>query len=501
MDAAEIALADRGTNSFNTAPQRGISPAGLIGLPSPRLNTIPSNIADLITAANVALGLGDESQPRVAPRLPTMTRNETVVAGQDATGSWSALLSGLWLQRDSRSSLHRLGSPGSPGGEEFLGGGIHSTDGLLAYDLGRAALRRTRGLASRLILLDNDPRLRPPVLVEPNGTFSVALLQNISPLADSPNLRLILDSAFDQMPGDWTGLVNDVANLIPSGLAANTQVTNAINSLAGSAHGATLYNEFRRDAVTARYGRRDALPVLKAALKSARELIYIETSALSHTDYLPNNPNNPQNAEDPPKSDTDLIKLVAARMEAEPGLKVLIGVSKEFPAGIGYETFAARAYDRRMKALAILQQVDPNRVTLFHPIGFPGRPLRLMHTVVIVDDMWLFLGSGSLTRRGFLFDGNLSLVCFDRQIEAGRSRAIRNFRRQLLENHIGVAPLPGSPTSVFPHPNQTRIADLHEAYFAVRDMLEQGGSGNDPRSLEWIRDWTDTDTCYQLSAP
>jgi hypothetical protein len=164
-------------------------------------------------------------------------------------------------------------------------------------------------------------------------------------------------------------------------------------------------------------------------------------------------------------------------MSAQPGLKVLIGVSKEFPVGIGYETFAARAYDRRKRALAILQTVDPKRVTLFHPIGFPGRPLRLMHTIVIVDDMWLYAGSGSFTRRGLLFDGNLSLVCFDRQIEAGRSRAIRNFRRQLIENHLGAAPVPGSPTPAFPHPSKTRIADLHETYFAVRDMLEQGGSG------------------------
>jgi hypothetical protein len=473
MDANELVLADRGTNSFNSAPERGVAPSGLVGLPSPQLNTIPSDIADLASAVNVALGLGDESQPRGAPRLPTMTRNETVVAGLDNIGSWTSLLSGLWLRKDSRSSFHRLGSPGSPGGEEFLGAGIHTAGGLLAYDLARAALRRTRGLASRLTLLASDPHLRPPTGAEPNGTFSAALLQNISPIADSPNLRLILDAAFEQMPADWAGLVNEVDNLIPSGIAANTQVRNAITSLAGSSHGATLYNEFRREAVTARFGRRDALPVLKAALKSAQELIYIETSAFSYTDYLP----DPQAVDDPPNPETDLVTLIARRLNEEPGLKVLVAVSKEFPTGIGYETFAARMYDRRKKALATLQTVDPKRVTLFHPVGFPGRPLRLMHTVIVVDDMWLFVGSGSFTRRGLLFDGNLSLVCFDRQIEAGRSRAIRNFRRKLIENHLGTMPLPGAPASLFPHPNQTRIGDLHEAYFAVRDILEQGGSG------------------------
>lgn len=473
MDAAETALASRGTNAFNTAPERGIAPAGLLGLPAPALNTIPP-ITDLASAVDVALSLGDESQPRVAPRLPTMTRNETIVAGRDGDGNWSALLSGLWLRRDSRSSLHRLGSPGSPGGEEFFGAGFHSSGGLLAYDLARAALRRTRGLATRLTQLDSDARWIPPPVAAPTGTFSVALLQDIAPGADSPNLKLIPDAAFDALPADWTSLVNNIASLIPGALAANVTLRNAINSLASSAQGLLLYSEFRSEAVTARYGRRDGLPVLTAALKSACDLIYIETSAFSFTDYLSA---NSENANDPPKPDTDLVTLIANRMFAQPGLKVLVGVSKEVPVGIGYETFAARAYDRRKRALAKLQAIDPKRVTLFHPIGFPGRPVRLMHTVVIVDDMWLFAGSGSFNRRGLLFDGNLSLVCFDRQIEAGRSRAIRSFRRQLLENHLGAAPVPGSPTAAFPHPNQTRLADLHEAYFAVRDMLEQGGSG------------------------
>jgi hypothetical protein len=475
-DAAESALADRGANAFNSAPERGIAPAGLLGLPAPALSTIPP-ITDLNSAIDAALSLGDETQPRVAPRLPTMTRNELIVAGRAASGDWAAVLGGLWLRRDSRSSLHRLGSPGSPGGEEFLGVGAHTASGLLAYDLARMALRRTRGLAERLTELGNDPRWIPPLVAAPAGTFSVALAQDIAPGADSPNLKLIPDAIFDNLPNDWTGLVNSINNIIPAGLAANAQVRNAINALANNAQGLTLYSEFKREAVTARHGRRDALPLLRAAIKSARELIYIETSAFSYTDYLPDDQTNEHNADDPPNPATDLVSLIVGQLAVQPGLKVLIGVSKEFPVGIGYETFAARAYDRRKKALEDLTAVDPARVTLFHPIGFPGRPLRLMHNLVIVDDMWLFIGSGSFTRRGLLFDGNLALACFDRQIETGRSQAIRNFRRQLLEHHLDAAPFPGSPPAGFPHPNLARAADLHEAYFAVRDMLDQGGSG------------------------
>jgi hypothetical protein len=477
LDAAEAALAARGTNPFNTAPERGNGPAGLLGLPAPALDSVPP-ITGLASAVDVALSLGDEAtQPRVAPRLPTMTRNETVVAGRDAAGNWSAVLGGLWLRRDSRSGLHRLGSPGSPGGEEFLGASIRTRGGLLAQDLARMAFRRTRGLATRLTELDQDDRWTPALAAAPAGTMSAALLQNIAPLGDSPNLALIPDAAFDALPPDWTGVVNAVSTLIPSGLAANNAVRNAINSLASSAKGLLLYNEFRREAVTARHGRRDAVPVLRAALKAARELIYIETSAFSYTGYKDDNPADPENANDPADPETDLVTLIAGRLAAQPGLKVLIGVSKEVPVGIGYETFAGRAYDRRERALEDLRAVDPARVTLFHPIGFPGRPLRLMHTVVIVDDMWLFLGSGSFTRRGLLFDGNVSVALFDRQVEAGRSRAVREFRRRLMENHLGVAPVAGSPAQAFPHPNRARIADVDESYFAFRDTLDQGGAG------------------------
>lgn len=477
LDAAEAALAARGVNLFNTAPERGIGPSGLLGLPAPALSGIPP-ITDLTSAVDVALSLGDESsQPRAAPRLPTMTRNEAVVAGHNAAGTWSSVLGGLWLRRDSRSSLHRLGSPGSPGGEEFLGAGIVTRGGLLAQDLARMAFRRTRGLAARLTQLDADNRWTPALTAAPAGTMSAALLQNISPGADSANLKHIPDAAFDALPPDWPGVVSAVNSLIPAGLASNNAVRNAINSLATSAKGQLLYSEFRRDVVTAHHGRRDAVPVLRAALKAARELIYIESSAFSYTGYLQDDPANPENPNDPPDPDTDLVKLIARRLSEQPGLKVLIGVSKEVPVGIGYETFAGRAYDRRKRAVEDLRTADPARVTLFHPIGFPGRPLRLMHTVVIVDDVWLFLGSGSFNRRGLLFDGNLSMALFDRQIEAGRSRAIRDFRRQLMENHLGVALVPGSAAPDFSHPNRTRLADVHEAYFAVRDTLDQGGSG------------------------
>jgi hypothetical protein len=58
---------------------------------------------------------------------------------------------------------------------------------------------------------------------------------------------------------------------------SNAGVRNAINSLASSAKGLLLHSELRRELFTARRGRRDAVAVLRSALKAARELIYIET--------------------------------------------------------------------------------------------------------------------------------------------------------------------------------------------------------------------------------
>ncbi len=476
LSAAEETLAGRGTNQFGLATEQGIAPAGLLGLPTRPLNSIGS-ITDVASAVDVALSLGNESQPREAPRLPLMTRNDNVASGRSSAGAWASVLSGMWVRRDSRSSLHRAGSPGSPGGEEFLGAGFGTSGGILAYQIARAALRRTRNLAIRLQELSDDARWAFPQNPVTNGNFSVALLQDIAPGADSANLKLVPDTVLDALPPDWSSLVNSISNVIPSQPASNTQVRNAITALANSAAGLLLYEEFHHEALTAKHGRRDSLPVVRSAIKSARNLIYIETSAFSFTDYKPDDPSDPDNHNDPPNKDTDLVSLIAKQLEDKPSLHVIICVSKEVPAAPGYEAFAARAYDRRLKTFAVLKDAAEDRVRIFHPLGFPGRPVRLMHTLVFVDDMWLFGGSGSFNRRGFMFDGNLSLVCFNREIDDGRSKAIRSFRRKLMQTHLGTDPLPGSPAPGFVHPNIARLADLDEAFFAVADMLEQGGSG------------------------
>ena len=46
-----------------------------------------------------------------------------------------------------------------------------------------------------------------------------------------------------------------------------------------------------------------------------------------------------------------------------------------------------------------------------------------------------------------------------------------------MANHLGSKPIPGSPAPAFVHPNEARLSDLHEAFYAVTEMLEAGGSG------------------------
>src|SRR5205814_6612047 len=113
--------------------------------------------------------------------------------------------------------------------------------------------------------------------INTTGNFSAALLQDISSGADSANLKLLTDAMVDSLPADWSSLVNSIASLIPAAPAANAAVRNAITSLAGSVKGAFLYSEFKHELLTAKYGRRESLPVITSAIKSAKDLIYIET--------------------------------------------------------------------------------------------------------------------------------------------------------------------------------------------------------------------------------
>jgi hypothetical protein len=107
---------------------------------------------------------------------------------------------------------------------------------------------------------------------------------------------------------------------------------------------------------------------------------------------------------------------------------------------------------------------------LFHPIGFPGRFARVETNVIIVDDIWAMIGGSTFRRRGLTFDGSSDMVFTDTQLENGHSLAIRDFRRGLMANRLGIAANSTEPTYV-------ALSDALTAFGVIEDALTGGGLG------------------------
>ncbi len=114
--------------------------------------------------------------------------------------------------------------------------------------------------------------------------------------------------------------------------------------------------------------------------------------------------------------------------------------------------------------------VDQN-IALFHPIGFPGRFSRVETNVVIIDDAWAMIGGATIRRRGLTFDGSSDLVLTDTLLENGRSPSIREFRRNLLANRLGL-----EPDST--HPSFVALSEAPTAFNFVRNVVAAGGLGD-----------------------
>lgn len=454
------------TNPFGTATDRGASSSGLLGLPAPDLPGTP--ITDLSSIVDLVLDLGEEGAIRKSPRLPTMARRDTIVAA-NASGTFRGQVSGVFLAPSARNALSRIGSPGSPGGPEFHGTSAQTQNGRLAYDIARAALRRTRGLANRLEVLAKSRWDLPAAAT--GGTISGAVLQTVAPVAETPEFALIAGQ-LSNIPATWTALVDEVVNgNILSGVPAafRNQLQTQLNNLRNSTAGNRLYDEFKRDFTASVHGRRDALWALKRALSSARELIYIEGPAFTSTAYGAS-------------LDNDLVTIIGNRLTTRPDLQLILALSKQLDYGPGYEVFAAREIAKRkavvdnLKALAVVQVGDQevDRVVAFHPIGFPGRPLRLATNIVIVDDVWALIGTSTIRRRGLTFDGGVDVVLFDRTIRDGRGAAIGDLRRRLMAEHLGVKP---PAAGEVPQANWVQLNDGPTAFTAIKQLLDRVGPG------------------------
>ncbi len=435
-------------NNLNNAQFRGISHAGINGLSvnKPALTG---------TAADVALLLTGEGNPRDASRLPTMARLECIVAGSNA-GTWDGQLSGCWLRKDSRNAQQRLGSPGSLGGKDFQTFAVQASGGRIAYDLARLALKHAKNIAERVVEIADNAWNLPTAA---NGdTVAASVLQTIAPHCETPEFSTVNVANY---PATLTDFVNNIVGLLPATIAG--PLGGAVGGLTANPNANRVYDELKAEYSASHHGRRDAFWAASSILTRARQLIYIEGSYFGRTDYAS------------PATNGDLIQVIKNQLTAKPNLKLMIALSKDLIYGHGYDTFKAREIAKRKEVIDDLKSHAAGRVVAFHPIGFPGRPLQLMTNALIVDDMWALVGSSSFRRRGFTFDGAADLVFFDKNISDGVSTRIRDLRKSLMAIHLNIN-AQTTPTA-FPNPNAVRIHDMQQAFSTVKDMLDRGGAG------------------------
>ena len=463
-----------GTNPCGTATFRGVSNAGILGLGTPIAASPPANLADW------AKLLSGETQPRDACRLPTMARRELLVAGLQSN-AWTGVIGGGRIAQETVSAATRIGVPAGFGGRETSITGATTHGGILAYDIARNAFRRTKDILTRVSELSNSQWNVPtePAAVDigqspsaNNGTFAGAVLQTIAPFCETPELY----AAWAVGVNVNTAIQYVIDHFIPSGLPLRSQVVSALQGLqtnpappeAAKEDSAEqrIAVELEREVTSVYYGRRDAQWALKSALQTARHLIYIETpgfattSAAIFAEYA-----------------ADLIVLLKNQLGSRPGLRLIICVPKVPDFSPGYEGMSAYEILDRLSIIKGRTGTSPvtplpaTQTVLFHPIGFPGRYTRVETNVVIIDDVWAMVGGATIRRRGLTFDGSSDLVLTDTLLEDGRSTAIRDFRRNLLANRLGVKPDPSQPSFV-------ALSEASTAFNFVRDVVAAGGLGD-----------------------
>ena len=181
--------------------------------------------------------------------------------------------------------------------------------------------------------------------------------------------------------------------------------------------------------------------------------------------------NRPSNAT-PQAHEVDLVKELADRLNAHANLRIAIALPLWPDADPAYGGWIREAFSARNEAVDELVAVDPDRVTVFHPIGFPGRPAPIRTTVVVVDDVWALVGTSHWRRRGMTFDEGVDIVTIDRDLDdRGASRRIRTFRRSFLGSLLQV------PPDDLASADAIRLASPAGAFDLVHDLVAQQGLG------------------------
>lgn len=478
--AAPAAPAD---NILAAIPNKGISSAGILGLNSGATPSI--DLSSFNNMLNSILSLGGETQPRDASRLPTMMRRELIAAAQKTAG-WQAVISAGPINNNMHNANQEIGCPGSPGGKENSSPGVYTENARLSYDMARMTFRRTNSFYERIVQLADSKWNEPAAntaLGETDaptgsvGTFAGAVLQNISPFTETPELALlktVVESNIATIPLTFDALVNLVTGWINgidlTGLSGtlNTaasrlvaQLVTALNNLKDNSalnesDKERLFNELKREISSSCFGRRDSQWAIEQAFKQARKFIYIETPGISFTEGTHQN------------YSLNLWNTLQTQMGANPGLRVIVCVPKKPDYSKQYSQWIKSEVKERY---SLVQSLPQKQVVCFHPVGFPGRANNIENNIIIVDDQWALIGSSAIRRRGLTFDGSTDLVFTDFDTTNGYAPAIRQLRKQLFAQRLGIT---GNATA---STKAVLLENPLETFNLIRQMLIAGGLG------------------------
>jgi hypothetical protein len=425
--------------------------------------------------------LANETPPRVGPRLPTMARFPTlVVAGLGPTNqatalTWSAVVTGGWWSRETRSASQFLANPGNPHGPDVLAPGV-KVNGALAFDVATIAMRRVQPIVPLpnnvpgqgnqvggwIPFVGSNAWIAPNPGNQPTDTCAGAVLRTVAMGCETPELS----PAAVQIPQSPT----PVSNLIAT-------VATALNVPPPPgpwlANETRIGNEIIREFNVSKFGQRDALWALWRAVRQAREMVVIVSPQFCATARPPGSP---------PTHEIDLVGELAKQMAEQTSLRVVICTPRLPDMVPAYGGWVREALAARKEAIDQLKLVDPDRVVAFHPVGFPGRAALIRTTSVVVDDVWALVGTSHWRRRGLTFDEGVDVVGLDKKFDAtGVSAKIRRYRRSLLAGILQtpVSPLapPPPPPPMPPAADWVRLSGPASTYHLIRDLVDQGGLG------------------------
>jgi len=98
------------------------------------------------------------------------------------------------------------------------------------------------------------------------------------------------------------------------------------------------------------------------------------------------------------------------------------------------------AVTRRNRFLAVLNyNAYSNRVGVYHPINKHdgGHKIYVHSKMMIVDDIWAYVGTANLNHRSFAGDTEIGALVIDGEVKFGRRKFALELRKALWEEHLG----------------------------------------------------------------